>query len=428
MLSTPIAIQRQPMFEIPVPPAPTTPPLAANLSSRDLSSYKVSILVGDLSSKGAGRWGGAVRPFLLAKALRRLGLSVEILGFSDTQIVHFPDLDFPVHAFLQAPYPQFLGSARQLIRHLTGNLLYAYKTKASSFGVGLVARQRRRCPLILDIDDWEMSWHGGDTWQYQPGSLKQRIRDIVKPSGAFRQPDHPLYLRLMEQRTHQADAITVHTQFLQQRFQGIYIPNGKDTDQFDPARYDRAASRQQYGLTDYRVLMFPGAPRPYKGLEDILAAMDHLQQPDLKLVIVGGSPYDNYDKSLMAQWGQHIIKLPKVSPTEMPQVVAAADVIVVPQQNTPAAQAQFPLKLTDGMAMAKPILATRVGDIPSILGETGYLVPPGDVAAMAKAIADIFADMPTALQRGAQARQRCIDHYSLDAMAVRLRQVIQPLL
>ncbi|MGA0200142.1 MAG: glycosyltransferase family 1 protein, partial [Prochlorotrichaceae cyanobacterium] len=40
---------------------------------------KVSILVSDLSEKGAGRWGGAVRPFLLAQALQRLGVAVEIL-------------------------------------------------------------------------------------------------------------------------------------------------------------------------------------------------------------------------------------------------------------------------------------------------------------------------------------------------------------
>ena len=38
------------------------------------------------------------------------------------------------------------------------------------------------------------------------------------------------------------------------------------------------------------------------------------------------------------------------------------------------ARAQFPLKLTDGMAMAKPVLSTRVGDILEILSDTGYIV------------------------------------------------------
>jgi glycosyltransferase involved in cell wall biosynthesis len=416
-------IPSQPLDTFPRPGESTSP-----TSLSDVSSYKVSIVVGDLSSKGAGRWGGAVRPFLLAQALQKLGMAIEVLGFSDESESTFPDATCPIRIFPYAPYPQFLGSVRHLMQSVRGDIIYAYKTKASSFGMGLLARQLRRRPLILDIDDWEMSWHGGDTWCYQPGSWKQRYRDWVKPDGAFRQPDHPVYLQQMEQRTHQANAVTVHTQFLQERFHGVYIPNGKDTDHFNPAKYDSRVSRQRYGLVGYRILMFPGAPRPYKGLEDILTALDLINEPDLKLVIVGGSPYDNYDESLMSRWGRHIVKLPKQPHGQMPEVVAAADVIVVPQQNTPAAQAQFPLKLTDGMAMAKPILATRVGDIPTILGETGYLVPPGDSAAMAASIQDIFADLAAAQYKGSLARQRCIDHYSLQAMGRGLHQVIAPLL
>ena len=46
-------------------------------------ALKISIIASDLSSSGAGRWQGAVRPFLLAQAFQRLGHSVEILGFAD---------------------------------------------------------------------------------------------------------------------------------------------------------------------------------------------------------------------------------------------------------------------------------------------------------------------------------------------------------
>jgi glycosyltransferase involved in cell wall biosynthesis len=386
----------------------------------------VSIIVGDLSATGAGRWGGAVRPFLLEKALRLLGLQVEILGFSNDDACLTVDAKIVKH-FPQTPLPQFLGSAMSLIKSLEGDIIYAYKTKASSFGVGLLARQLRHRPLLLDIDDWEMSWHGGEDWRYQP-SLKQRYRDLFKSSGALRQPDHPVYLQRLERLTSKVDAVTVHTQFLQRKFGGAYVPNGKDTEAFNPQHYDRTSSRQRWGLDNYRVLMFPGAPRPYKGLEDVLTALDQLNQPDLKLVIVGGSPYDDYDDALVQRWGQYIIRLPKVPHPEMPAVVAAADAVVVPQQDTPAAQAQFPLKLTDGMAMAKPILATRVGDIPDILGNTGYLVPPGDIAAIAQQIQHIFSHPDEATQRGIAARQRCIELYSIQAMAQFLRPVISQVL
>jgi glycosyltransferase involved in cell wall biosynthesis len=205
------------------------------------------------------------------------------------------------------------------------------------------------------------------------------------------------------------------------------LPNGKDISLFDPYRYDTASLKAQYGLADYRVLMFPGAPRPYKGVEDVLEALDLLNQADLRLVIVGGSPYDDYDQQLMARWGRWIIKLPKTPYDQMPAVIAAADAIVVPQRDTPAAQAQFPLKLTDGMAMAKPILSTRVGDIPEILGDTGYLVNGGAPQELAEAIAEIFADRERAIDLGKKARLRCIEHYSIDAMSQQLSGILSPL-
>ncbi|MGD1943961.1 MAG: glycosyltransferase family 4 protein [Leptolyngbyaceae cyanobacterium] len=393
---------------------------------QDLAHHKISLIVGDLSAKGAGRWGGAVRPFLLAKALKQLGLQVEILGFTDDELPLFIDPEITIKQFPYTTYPSFMRSGLQLIRAIEGDVVYAYKTKASSFGVGLLARKLKQRPLILDIDDWEMSWHSGEQWAYR-ASLKQRYRDLFKPDGALRQPDHPIYLKRMEQWVHHADAVTVHTNFLQKRFGGTCVPNGKDTVAFNPGKYDGLASRKKYGLNQYRVLMFPGAPRPYKGLEDILTALDILNQPDIKLVIVGGSPYDDYDDQLISQWGQHIVQIPKVPYDKMPEVISAADIIVVPQQDTAAAQAQFPLKLTDGMAMAKPILATCVGDIPEILGDTGYLVPAGDSQAMARQISEIFSKMPEALARGQEARIRCIHKYSIDAMAQVLSSLIYQL-
>lgn len=392
---------------------------------RHTMPVKVSIIIGDLSGEGAGRWGGAVRPFLLTKAFQKLGIQVEILGFANDNMPLSVGPEVTVKRFSKNHYPGFLKSAAQLIQAIEGDIIYAYKTKASSFGVGLLAKKWLSKPLILDIDDWEMSWHGGEEWCYQ-ATLKQRYRDLVKANGAFRQPDHPIYLKRMEQRVHQADAVTVHTAFLQQKFGGIYIPNGKDVNTFDPSQYDSFASRQQFGLEPYKVLMFPGAPRPYKGVEDLLAALDILQRPDLRLVIVGGSPYDDYDQTLHQRWGKYIIQIPKLRHSEMPRIVSAADIIVVPQRDTAAAKAQFPLKLTDGMAMAKPILATSVGDIPNILNGTGHVVQPGDSQAMAQKITEILADPKASQAMGECARQRCIQLYSIETMATSLHRTVLP--
>jgi glycosyltransferase involved in cell wall biosynthesis len=390
---------------------------------------KISLIVSDISKSGAGRWGGAVRTFLLGQALQSLGYEVEILGFI------FEDADdpepiavssIPISAIPAKEHPRFFWSARQLLQKVRGDIIYAIKPKFTSFGISLLQKISSRRPVILDIDDWEMSWYGGDQWQYKP-TLEQFARDLLKPGGALRNPNHPLYLRWIEGLTAYADAITVHTQFLQQRFGGTYVPNGKDVALFDPQHYDAAACRDDYHLSDYRILMFPGAPRPYKGVEDVLVALEQLNQPDLRLVIVGGSPYDNYDEYLLEKWSRWIIKLPPFAHTTMPAIVAAAHIIVVPQRDTPAAQAQFPLKLTDGMAMAKPVLATRVGDIPSILGDTGYLADPDSPAQLAQQIEWIFDHPEEASQQGTAARARCVDRYSIAAMSSTLAEVIDRL-
>lgn len=389
---------------------------------------KISILVSDLSSAGAGRWGGgSVRSFLLAQALQTLNHQVEILGFVfGPEAAVIPQSEILVSQVTGYNYPKFLVSASQILKKLDGDIIYAMRPKPTTFGLALLQNLKTHQPVILDIDDWELSWYGGEKWQYN-FSLKQLYRDIFKPDGAFRQPDHPFYLKKIEGMSHKANAITIHTKFLQDKFGGTYVPNGKDTELFNPNLYDPEASRAFYGLSEYRILMFPGAPRPYKGVEDVLTALEILNEPDIKIVIVGGSPYDDYDAQLSEKWGRWIIKLPKFPPAEMPKVVAAAHIVVVPQRNTPAALAQFPLKLTDGMAMAKPILATRVGDIPELLGETGYLVDPESPEQIAEKIKLIFQDLETANQLAVKSRERCVAKYSIKSMSDILESVINKL-
>ena len=393
-----------------------------------IQKLKISLIVSDLSSSGAGRWGGGVRPFLLAQALRQLNYQVELLGIAYGE--NAPKINDSELSIVSVPcqrHSGFLRAAAKVIKRIDGDIIYAVKLKPTSFGIALVKKLlKNNYPLLLDIDDWELSWHGGDQWQYNPNFIKL-ARDLLKTQGALRHPDHPLYLKWIESLCDHADLITIHNQFLQQRFGGIYVPNGKDTKLFDPAKYNPETSRAKYGLSGYKILMFPGAPRPYKGVEDILLALDKLNRPELKLAIVGGSPYDDYDCTLQEKWGRWIVQLPRTPVHLMPEIVAAAHVVVVPQRDSNAAKAQFPLKLTDGMAMAKPILATRVGDIPYILGDTGYLVAPDSPEQLAEAIESIFNDLNEANRRGMAARQRCLKYYSIDRMSEILDNVISKL-
>ncbi len=373
---------------------------------------KVSLIVSDLSS------GGTVRAYLLALVLLEIGYNVEVVGFQFGPTLYAePPERVVVRSVPGGILPGILLKVPELLRLLDGDYIYAVKPKPTSFGIGLLRRWQSKKPLLLDMDDWELSWCGGDDWTYEPSSLKQRYRDMFKPNGQLREPGHPLYVKWLEKWVDRVDTLTVDTSFLQKRFGGVYLPNGKETGLFNPDLYKPDEIRSQLGLSDYRLLMFPGAPRPHKGVEDVLDALELLNQDDLRLVIIGGSPYDDYDDRLKERYGKWIIQLPRSPVEKMPELVAAAHILVVPQRNTLTAIAQFPLKLTDGMAMAKPILSTTVGDIPEILGDTGYLVEPQNPMQIAEMITEIFANWDLAEQKGKQARDRCLEFYGTKAMS-----------
>ena len=379
---------------------------------------KISVLASDLS-------GGGTRVYLIAKVLQKLGYDVRVLGFLFGESLYpEPPFSLPITYVHGCNYPQFINSVFKLLREIDGDLLYTIKPRPTSFGVALLKRLQTKQPIILDIDDWELRWFGGDDWQYRP-SLKQLAGDLLQKNGALRDPLHPLYLQWSEKLIEQADAITINNKSLEYLYGGTYLPNGEDTDLFDPQKFDSQSSRTKYGLSNYRVLMFPDIARPHKGLEDVLTALEQLNQPDLKLVLLGDREIgDGYVENLLNKWSKWLIKLPVQPLDSIPEVVAAADIVVFPPTDDPTAIAQFPMKLTDGMAMAKPTIATRVGDIPTILADTGFLVDPRAPEQIAATIRQIFNNWDVAHARGIKARQRCVEDYSLDKMASVLDRVI----
>ena len=85
------------------------------------------------------------------------------------------------------------------------------------------------------------------------------------------------------------------------------------------------------------------------------------------------------------------------------------------------------MKLTDAMAMGKLVLTTRVGDIPEIIGDCGYMVAPSNPDQLAEALDTILKDPRQALERGRLARERFISCYGLKAVGAVLSDVIQAL-
>jgi glycosyltransferase involved in cell wall biosynthesis len=393
------------------------------MSSSSRRKKSVSILVPDLSR------GGMTRAYWLAKVVKSLGHDVEILGRlkPGQPIYPIPPANIPVRPIEQEG---FFTLTRTLSKKIDGQVIYAIKPRLLSYGIALWHRLWTGTPVILDIDDWEFSIINPQETQNDQNRKRRSLREWVwfgkSQLRRFANPNDSRYIRWMENWTPKADAITVNSRFLHQLFGGHHIPNGKDTSLFNPQRFNPEVSRKKLKLQDNLVLMFPGTPLPHKGLEDVLVAIDKLGYPNLRVVLVGGRRTD-FTEYLLKNWPRRILQLPRYPLDAMPEIISAAHVLVIAQRNTPMARAQVPMKLTDGMAMAKPILSTRIGDIPEILGDTGYLVEAGQPDCLAEKLEWILTHQKEAMQKGFEARKRCVEHYSLETVSLLMAKVLEPL-
>jgi glycogen(starch) synthase len=105
-----------------------------------------------------------------------------------------------------------------------------------------------------------------------------------------------------------------------------------------------------------------------------------------------------------------------VDHTRVPAVLASLDVLALP-----SAYEEMGSVLTEAMASGLPVVASDVGGIPEIVrdGETGLLVPPGDVDALARALDRLVADpaLRSRLAEGARDRSQA---YSWPHLAERV--------
>ncbi len=369
---------------------------------------KISFLCFDLSDNSLGR------AALLAQALAAHH-TVELVGPAKKGEIWYPlrDLDIPVRTYAWKRYPAFVPIVRRMVKELDADLVFACKLRPTSFGIGLLRKWIYKTPLLVDIDDWELGFfYHTDFW----GKLG-RFLNLSNPNGLP-------YTWLMERWVRCADGISVSNRYLQNRFSGTLLYHCRDTAVLDPALYDAEASRQALHLAGKKVVMFLGTPRAHKGVDDLVRAVETLGDPMTRLVIVGA---DETDKArILARGGDEetVRFVPRIPFAKLGEYLAAADVVAIPQRRTTDTVGQMPAKIFDAMAMARPIVSTRVSDIPEVLDDCGHLVEPGDIDGLAAAIRRVLSDPVEAQAMGERARRRCRDLYDTRRLTTQLNELV----
>ncbi|MDK2769853.1 MAG: glycosyltransferase, exosortase A system-associated [Sphingomonas sp.] len=175
-------------------------------------------------------------------------------------------------------------------------------------------------------------------------------------------------------------------------------PNGVDLHLFgDPVPRD-AALAAQLGLEGADTIGFIGSFYDYEGLDDLIAAMPALlaQRPKARLVMVGGGPMEQALRAqAAASSAAHAIHfVGRVPHEQVERYYSLIDLLVYPRKHMRLTDLVTPLKPIEAMAQHRLVAASDVGGHRELIrhGDTGTLFPPDDPAALAHAVAEVFAD------------------------------------
>jgi glycogen synthase len=187
----------------------------------------------------------------------------------------------------------------------------------------------------------------------------------------------------------------------------VVVGSRCDTRLFDPARWkaEGAALRARLpGDPDVPVIGFVGSLNGSKGIDVLRDAVLELNASrPVRLAVAGDGPL----RPLLAEAARtpgapSISLLGRIPGLDIPRFLSAVDVLVLPSYD----EGQ-PRAVIEGLAMARPVVATAVGGVPELIqhGVNGLLVPPGDRAALLDALKRLIGDEALRARLGQRGRR-----------------------
>lgn len=188
---------------------------------------------------------------------------------------------------------------------------------------------------------------------------------------------------------------------------------GVDPDLFAP-RTDQPATDTATPFT----IGYVGRLVEAKGLFDLLEALAYLPE-QVHLRLVG----DGSLRPRLLQRAGELGVLPRVtlqsavSSTEVPAVLRALDVLVLPSHTMPNWKEQFGRVLIEAMSCAVPVVGSSSGEIPNVIGGAGLVFPERNVYALHNALRLLLHHPDLRDRLGQRGRERVLAHYTQAALA-----------
>jgi glycosyltransferase involved in cell wall biosynthesis len=195
----------------------------------------------------------------------------------------------------------------------------------------------------------------------------------------------------------------------------VMIPNGIDHERFAPDPAARRAIRAEWAAPDSeRLVGLVGRIDPMKDHATFLRAARLVasERPDVRFVCVGHGPAADREalEQLTAELGLGDRVVWAGGRGDLAAVHNAFDLTV----SSSAWGEGFPNVVAEAMATGVPCVVTDIGDSAAVVGDTGWVVPPGQPAELAAAMTAALANPAELARRGVLARERVVREFSED--------------
>ncbi|MEV4321954.1 glycosyltransferase family 4 protein [Microbispora rosea] len=309
----------------------------------------------------------------------------------------------------------------ELVRTLRPQVLHA-ATDHRNGSVALAVRERTNTPFLYEVRGFlEETWVSRDPARV--GSerhtlQREREAQIMREADAVVTLAETMAAEIMERGV--------------PRERIFLAPNAVD-DALLTADYDGEAFRDRFGIgRDEIVVGSVSSIVAYEGFATLLSAAALLRDAGtpVKVLLVGDGAERPALLEQVERLGLKEAILPgRVGPDEALQAQAAIDIFVCPREDLRVCRLVTPLKPVEAMALGKPVVLSDLPALSELVGGegAGLLVPPGDPAALAKALAALSDDPERRRIMGEAGKAEVAAHRTWSSLARTYQGIYQSL-
>lgn len=288
------------------------------------------------------------------------------------------------------------------------DILYLQKPWLITFPSLAVAKLRGK-KIVIDFDDLDSHWQR-NWFNKKMTALGERVM--------------PRY----------ADILTTHNLYLQRHLQSLhkkrifFVPQGVDTNLFDPSRFDPAHERKRLHLTDKKVYCFLGSFTigSSKDLHYILKAYSQISRGIRNcffIIIGGGGPLEGYYRNLIKELHlTDVLITGRLEQSEVPKYLSLADYGLIYMEDNNENRMRFSLKVMEYLSMKLPVIGHLVGETRDVFGKYCHLCDPG-IDSFAEKIIHVTENN----LRKADARKFLVGNYDWSVVGRYLEKAIEGL-